>query len=187
MGIASSHWNRIRARLSGRSRHEAPTFVRAAYQVPRQVVLITASHQDRRNVWPMDWHIPLSLEPRLYGIAVNRTSFGAELVRASGVFIVNFMSMDWQDAILYCGRTSGRQLDKFAALDLLTEPATSVDSPRLAESLGFLECRVEQTVEVGDHTLFIGLVTHSETRTTAPQLHHVDRSVRSAKFETEGA
>src|SRR6266446_7067472 len=66
-------------------------FMRVSYTVPRQVVLITTRHGSEENVWPMDWHGPLSIQPSLYGIAVNRGSYGAELIRKSGIFVVNFM------------------------------------------------------------------------------------------------
>ena len=147
--------------------------MRVAYCTPRQVVLVTARHEDAENVWPIDWHIPLSLEPKLYGIAVNRTGYGAELIRASGVFVINFVPSTWEEAIFFCGRTSGREVDKFAATGLVKEEAESVNAPRLADALGFLECQVEQVVEVGDHTFFVGRVTHQAYRADAPRLHHL--------------
>ncbi len=154
-----------------------PTFMRVAYAVPRQVVLITTRYEAADNVWPMDWHVPLSLEPELYGIAVNRTSYGAELVGLSKVFVVNFVPATWEDAIFVCGSTSGRATDKFAVAGLAREEAETVDAPRLAGALGCLECRVEQTIGVGDHTFFVGRVTHSIYRTDAPRLHHLDSAL----------
>jgi flavin reductase (DIM6/NTAB) family NADH-FMN oxidoreductase RutF len=147
--------------------------MRVAYSAPRQVVLVTTRHDGAENIWPLDWHIPLSLEPRLYGIAVNRIGHGAELVRASGVFVVNFVPATWEDVILSCGRTTGRQVDKFKVAGLAKEEAESVSAPRLADSLGFLECQVEQTMEVGDHTLFVGRVMREGFRADAPRLHHL--------------
>ena len=151
----------------------APTFMRVAYCTPRQVVLVTTRHQDAETIWPMDWHIPLSLEPKLYGISVNRGSYGAELVRVSGAFVINFVPATWEKIILFCGQTSGRATDKFAAMGLIKEEAETVPAPRLAESLGFLECRVTQAVEAGDHTFFIGEVTHEAFRAAAAQLYHL--------------
>lgn len=154
-----------------------PAFIRVAYHTPRQAVLITTRYKSAQNVWPIDWHIPLSLDPELYGISLNRSGYGTELIRQSGLFVVNFVPMAWEQAILYCGRTSGREIDKFSAANLRKEEAVSVDAPRVAGALGYLECRVSQTVEVGDHTLFIGAVTHRELRAEAPRLHHLDHSL----------
>jgi len=148
--------------------------MRVAYTTPRQVVLITARHGGEDNVWPVDWHIPLSSEPRLYGIVVNRNGHGVQLLRSSGVFVVNFVPASWEKIIFFCGNVSGRTLDKFAATGLRREEAESVNAPRLADSLGALECRVQQRLDVGDRTLFIGQVAREVLRAVAPRLHHID-------------
>jgi flavin reductase (DIM6/NTAB) family NADH-FMN oxidoreductase RutF len=176
--------SRLRRKLLGRPES---TFMRVAYSTPRQVVLITTRHDGTDNVWPLDFHMPLSFEPPLYCIAANRNGFGAGLVRSSGVFVVNFVPATWEQVIFLCGNVSGRETDKFAAAGLRKEEAESVDAPRLAESLGALECRVQQTLEVGDHTLFIGEVTHKIHRADAPRLHHLDVRLRETAPSFEGA
>jgi flavin reductase (DIM6/NTAB) family NADH-FMN oxidoreductase RutF len=175
---------RLRRRLLGRPES---TFMRVAYSTPRQVVLITTRHDGADNVWPMDFHGPLSFVPPLYGIAAQRNGYGAELVRSSGVFVVNFVPQAWERAIFLCGNVSGRGTDKFAAAGLRKEEAESIEAPRLAESLGALECRVQQVVEVGDHTLFIGRVTHQVYRAEGPRLHHLDIGLRDMVPSFEGA
>jgi flavin reductase (DIM6/NTAB) family NADH-FMN oxidoreductase RutF len=176
---------RVRVRLLGRPES---TFIRVAYSIPRQVVLVTTRHDGEDNVWPMDWHGPLSMEPGVYGIAANRTGHGAALVRRSGVFVVNFVPATWEKTIFLCGNVSGRAVDKFAAAGLRKEEAETVNAPRLADSLGSLECRVRQTVDVGDHTLFIGDVTRAVLRAEARRLHHLDARLKDseAAFERGG-
>ena len=91
-------------RIRREKKHQSPSaFMRVVYCSPRQVALITSRHNNTDNVWPMDWHIPLSLNPKLYGIAVTKSSFGAELIRKSGVFVVNFVPATWDEVILKCG------------------------------------------------------------------------------------
>jgi flavin reductase (DIM6/NTAB) family NADH-FMN oxidoreductase RutF len=176
--------SRLRRRLLGLPES---TFIRVAYSTPRQVVLITTRYGGADNVWPVDFHMPLSFEPPLYCIATNRNGYGAGLVGSSGVFVVNFVPATWEQAIFLCGNVSGRETDKFAVAGLRKEEAESVDAPRLAESLGTLECRVQQIMEVGDHTLFIGEVTHRMYRAEAPRLHHLDVRLREMAPFFEGA
>ncbi len=161
-------------------------FLRVAYYVPRQVALITTRHQGADNVWPMDWHLPLSEHPKLYGIVLTSTSYGAELVRGAGVFVVNFVPQTWEDIIFHCGNVSGRQENKFEAAGLLTEQATSVDAPRLAEALGVIECRVEQAHQVGDHTLFVGRVTYASGQRSTKRFHHLDSDLADQVEHFEG-
>ncbi len=150
------------------------SFIRVAYHTPRQVVLMTARHDGLENVWPIDWHVPLSLEPELYGVSLTSDSFGANLVRASGCFVVNFVPASWEEIILFCGSKSGKVVDKFAETGLQREPATAVNVSRLKDALGYLECEVVQVMEVGDHTLFVGAVRHAAQKGDAARLHHVD-------------
>lgn len=159
--------------------------MRVAYSTPRQVVLVTTRHEGADNIWPMDFHLPLSFEPPLYGIATTRLGYGAELVRRSGVFVVNFVPATWETRVFLCGNVSGRIVDKFAAAGLAKEEAESVDAPLLADALGALECRVRQVVEVGDHTLFVGEVTRTVFRAEAPQLHHLDVRLRDVAADFE--
>jgi flavin reductase (DIM6/NTAB) family NADH-FMN oxidoreductase RutF len=173
---------RVRAAFSGRPES---TFMRVAYSTPRQVVLVTTRHEGADNIWPMDFHLPLSFEPPLYGIATTRLGYGAELVRRSGVFVVNFVPATWETRVFLCGNVSGRIVDKFAAAGLGKEEAESVDAPLLADALGALECRVRQVVEVGDHTLFVGEVTRTVFRAEAPQLHHLDVRLRDVAADFE--
>ena len=99
---------------------------------------------------------------------------------------MNFVPATWEKTIFLCGNVSGRTGDKFAAAGLQKEEAESVDAPRLAQSLGALECRVRQTVEVGDHTLFIGEVTRTVVRAEARRLHHLDVRLKEAAADFEG-
>jgi flavin reductase (DIM6/NTAB) family NADH-FMN oxidoreductase RutF len=174
----------LRRRLVGRPES---TFIRVAYTTPRQVVLITTRHAGADNVWPLDFHMPLSFEPPLYSIAAMRPGYGTALIRQSGIFVVNFVPAAWEKTIFLCGNISGRTTDKFAAAGLRKEEAESVDAPRLADSLGALECRVRQTLEVGDHTLFIGEVTRTIYRADAPRLHHLDLRMRDTAETIESA
>ena len=62
-----------------------------------------------------------------------------------------------------------------------------MDAPRLAESLGALECRVRQTIEVGDHVFFVGEVLHKVLRADAPKLHHLDVRLKEMSLAFERA
>ena len=58
----------------------------------------------------------------------------------------------------YCGVTSGRDVDKFAACHLTREEAFHIDAPMIAESPVNIECRVTQVLELGSHHMFLAKV-----------------------------
>jgi flavin reductase (DIM6/NTAB) family NADH-FMN oxidoreductase RutF len=84
----------------------------------------------------------------------------------------------WEEIIFFCGHISGEKVDKFAETGLVKETATTIDAPRLSEALGFIECKVVDQLEVGDHTLFVGQVTYAEERIDSTRLHHIDGNLK---------
>ncbi len=140
---------------------------------PRQTILLTCRFKDRNNIMTLDWHTPLSFEPMLYAVSIGKTRFSLNLVRSSKVFVVNFMSKDFEKKILFCGRHSGKTIDKFKETNFEKEEAKTIDCPRIKQALGHLECRVIKEVEVGDHILFIAQVTKAELREKGKRLFHL--------------
>lgn len=171
------NWVKSVVNLHNNGQNSSPSqFIRVAYCVPHQVVLLTARHESNENVWPIDWHMPLSIDPELYAVSLN-PGYGQELIRASGVFVVNFVPASWEEVIFYCGRTSGRHVDKFAGSKLRKSEANMIKAPYLTEALGFMECKVIQEMPVGDHILFIAEVLQATHQPHAARLHHIDGSL----------
>lgn len=125
---------RTRARLGRCFRALLPgptTFMRVVYSVPRQVVLVTASDDSSRALWPVDWHMPIGFEPPRYALSVGAHGHGAGVLRRAGCFVVNMVPASWEHTIMEAGRTSGAAGDKFSALGLPVEQAAFVDTPYL--------------------------------------------------------
>lgn len=140
---------------------------------PRQTVLVTCRHQGKDNIITLDWHMPLSFYPMMYAISVGKTRYSLGLIRSSKVFVVNFMSQDYEKEILFCGRHSGKNCDKFTETELTKEEAEKIDCSRIKEALGFLECKVVNEVEAGDHILFIAEVVSSDLNKKGKRLFHI--------------
>ncbi|MEW4344410.1 flavin reductase family protein, partial [Vibrio diabolicus] len=65
-----------------------------------------------------------------------------ELIEGSGVFALNIPTRAIAETTLTVGTLSGRDVDKFDALGLVTMPARTIDVPLVAGCAGWLECRV---------------------------------------------
>lgn len=150
---------------------------------PLQTILVTCRYKYKDNIITMDWHTPLSFNPMMYAISVGKTRYSLELIKNSKVFVVNFMSKDYEKEVLWCGRHSGRDFDKFSQTGLTKEEADKMDCPRIRQALGFLECKVIQSIEVGDHVLFIAKVVHAQLKKQAKRLFHLHED----KFTTTEA
>jgi flavin reductase (DIM6/NTAB) family NADH-FMN oxidoreductase RutF len=117
------------------------------------------------NVIAIAWLIPVSVHPPLLALAVQPGRYSYGLIVGSGEFTVNVVSCEKAETALWCGRRSGRDVDKIAALGLTTAPGRVVGTPVLVEDgVAFLECRLQQEVEAGDHALFIAEVVAAYAR-----------------------
>lgn len=133
---------------------------------PRLAVLVTCCDQSGKpNAISVAWHTPLSHDPPLVGISIGLTRYSHELITATGEYVINVVGQDLQPAVEFCGEYSGRDCDKISLTGLELRPSKYLTIPVLAGALGHLECRVEQEIPVGDHTLFVARVLSAEVRT----------------------
>ena len=106
--------------------------------------------------------------PNRISIAVNKDNFTHDLVKASGKFNISILSEEADfDLFRHFGFQSGRTVDKFDGF---------ADCRRSENGLyyvtrgtnGYISATVEQTVDLGSHTLFIASVDDMEVLSPAP-------------------
>lgn len=129
------------------------------------------------DVLPCTWHTPLAKEPPLYGIVIRKDFVAAELIRQSGSFVVNFMPFALINKVKEAMGVSAEYVDKVESIGVHEAPCEKlVDQFRLEHALGWLECEVVQSVEVGDHILFAGRVLFSNLDHDDKRPFHVQES-----------
>ena len=148
-------------------------YMRTAYLSPRQVVLITSRFDNLDNVLPVDWHMPLSFSPKLYAICLESGNYSSGMIKDSAIFAVNFMSAEYENQIIECGRLSGKDTDKFKVTGLEKIEASKINVPLVKNAIGYLECKLINTLKTGDHTLFIGEVLAEKEVGNKEKLFHV--------------
>ena len=132
---------------------------------PLPAVLVTSKDAEgTADVCTVAWAGTVCSDPVMVSISLRPSRKTYENIRGSGVFVVNVTTEELAHATDFCGVRSGRDLDKFSAEKLLTEPAEQVDCPMLAASPVNLECRVREELALGSHTMFVGevLAVHVE-------------------------
>jgi len=121
---------------------------------PRNVCLITADE----NIITLAWTTPISLNPPLFGISVGFTRTSYKLIKEAGDFGVNVPTMDMIDKVLYCGRHSGKKINKFEKTGLTPIPATKIKAKLIKECIANFECELIDAQKYGDHGFFVGKV-----------------------------
>lgn len=129
----------------------------------RPVYLISCGHSGKRSVISVGMFAYFSGKPTLVGIGIATSRFSYELIEKSKAYVVNVVDEKLIEAVKVCGENSGRDVDKFKLAKLTAVPASKVEAPLVEESPLSIECKVVQTIDVGDHVWFIGevLATHA--------------------------
>jgi len=120
------------------------------------VVLVTSKYENKTNIITLAWQSPLSHNPMLLGIAVANVHLSNELIKKSKEFVINVPNHNLIKQTHACGSVSGRKVDKFKENNLSMKQSNNISTPGIKECIVNIECRVEKTIEIGDHTLFVG-------------------------------
>lgn len=122
----------------------------------RTVLAVSISKDGKPNIITLGWNMPTSIKPPMVAISVGLTRYSHKLISESGEFVLAFPSEGMEDALLFCGTHSGRDVDKFKATGLTPVKAKYVKPPLIAEATVNMECRVVGSIRTGDHTIFVG-------------------------------
>jgi flavin reductase (DIM6/NTAB) family NADH-FMN oxidoreductase RutF len=122
------------------------------------VALVTTRWRELTNVMPAIWTAPLSRTPPLVGVSVNPSRHTHDMIRFSEEFALNFPARDLIDHTHYFGAVSGADVGKLELAKLPTFKASKISAPLIENCIAHIECSVEDTLRVGDHTLFVGRV-----------------------------
>lgn len=123
------------------------------------LVLITAiGTHGKPSITPLTWITPISQEPALLVIGVHPTRYIHRLIEETREFVVNIPNRQMLDEVRYCGSVSGREIDKFQVTGLTPQSSSHVRVPGIHQCIGWIECQVQGSALLGDHTLFVGKI-----------------------------
>lgn len=139
---------------------DAGRFRRVLAHLPTGVSVITGHGADGPAGLAANSVTSLSLDPPLMLFCPARTSTTWPVIRRTGAFCVNVMAGHHEEVTR---RFAARAVDRFASVDYQNRPT----GPALNDALAWIECRLEDEHEAGDHTIAVGRVLAMEA---APEL-----------------
>jgi 3-hydroxy-9,10-secoandrosta-1,3,5(10)-triene-9,17-dione monooxygenase reductase component len=117
------------------------------------VTVITSGTAGRASGTTVNSFTSVSLDPPLVLFCLHNDSRLRPVVENSGVYAVNFLA-GRQKRLAWAFADRAR-----VGLRSVAHHHVSTGVPVLSEALAFLSCRVVNTFEGGDHTIFLGEVT----------------------------
>lgn len=128
------------------------------YPVPA-VMVSCGDKKGRKNIITVAWAGTICSEPAMVSISVRPERYSYSMLRETGEFVINLTTKELTYATDWCGVKSGRDVDKFEAMQLTAMPGEKLQyAPVIAESPVNIECRVKDVLELGSHHMFIAEV-----------------------------
>jgi flavin reductase (DIM6/NTAB) family NADH-FMN oxidoreductase RutF len=122
------------------------------------LVICTYDENGKANAATFAWGGIASSNPPAISVAVQPPRHTYENLLNRKAFTANLVSAKYAAEADYFGLVSGREADKFAVTGLTAVKSEVVDAPYVAEFPYVLECEVTHTLDLKQHTLFIGEV-----------------------------
>jgi flavin reductase (DIM6/NTAB) family NADH-FMN oxidoreductase RutF len=126
------------------------------------VGLITTSTTGRgSNVMAAEWTMLVSKSPPMIMVVIRKTDATNEMIRESGEFGVSIAAEEQADAVSLAGSFTGHETDKFSSTVVEVYPAKAIRAPMIRGAAMNAECKLRQSVDLGEYTGFIGEVVEA--------------------------
>lgn len=124
---------------------------------PVPAVMVSCAGRDGKpNIMTAAWAGTINSEPPMLSVSIRKERYSHGLIQESGEFVVNLTTQRLVFATDFCGVKSGKNVDKFQALNLTPVRGTRVQAPLVQESPINIECVVKNVIPLGSHDMFIG-------------------------------
>jgi len=126
---------------------------------PVPKTLVSCRDKDgRNNALVVGFAANVSLDPVMVMVGIVPSRYSHHMVKESGCFVINLPAKGYEKEYAYLGSKSGRDEDKFTAMNIKWKDAEYVNAPILTDCPVSIECSVIDSMQPGTHELFIGKV-----------------------------
>jgi flavin reductase (DIM6/NTAB) family NADH-FMN oxidoreductase RutF len=120
------------------------------------VFVVTHDPAGRDDLMPAGWAMCCSAQPPMLAVALGAGRHSLALIQRTREFGIGFAGPEQVQTLTFSGSCSGRDVDKFAALGLATQPGAVTSVPLLVGCTLFFECRLAGALPAGDHVVVTG-------------------------------
>ena len=132
---------------------------------PQVSIIVSMRDKDgKNNALTVGYACNCSFDPPMIMVGITPARYSYHIVKETGAFVVNLTTKDNQALIDYMGSVSGRDVDKFKAMNVEIEEATTINAPMIKECAVNIECLVVDSISTGSHEMFVGKVLHVHAR-----------------------
>lgn len=138
---------------------DSETLRRAMRAWTSGVTIVTATHAGQRYGMTVNSFTSISLDPPLIAVALRKLTHTHALVEGSGEFAVTILSAD-QGGL--SDRFAGKIPDVTDRFEGVEKEKLLLDIPLIKGGTAYFNCRVVNSIPVGENTLFIAEVVAAQ-------------------------
>lgn len=133
----------------------------ALRMIPYGLYVVTAEAGDEVAAATINWVTQTSFDPPLVAAGIKADSGAHALIKKAGVFALNVLGKGQQDLAFAFFKPATKDGNTIAG-QAYTPGSTG--APLLDACPAFVECKLVDTVERGDHSIFVGEVVDAGVR-----------------------
>ena len=128
------------------------------FEYPIPAVMVSVGNMEKSNIITVAWTGIINTNPAMVYISVRPTRYSYNMLKENQEFVINLTTEKLAYATDWCGVKSGRDVDKFKAMNLTKEKANMVKCPLIKESPVSIECKIKKIIPLGSHDMFMAEV-----------------------------
>ena len=134
------------------------------------VTVVTATHAGQQYGMTVNSFTSISLEPPLVSLALRKLTHTHELVEKSGEFSVTILAAEQKEL---SDRFAGKHPEIKDRFEGVATEKLLIDAPLLKGGISHFNCRVVNSMPVGENTLFVAEVIAAQGKGTGePLVYH---------------
>jgi flavin reductase (DIM6/NTAB) family NADH-FMN oxidoreductase RutF/rubredoxin len=155
--------------------------IKAVQKICYGMYVISSKKGGRLNGQIANTLFQITSEPPTVAVSINKQNLTHEYIQESKVFTASILSKEAPMTLIgHFGFKSGRELDKFK--DRTYKIGITGAPIVLENTIGYLECEVLSSTDVGTHTIFIGKIVDCEILSDAePMTYAYYHQVKGGK------
>lgn len=128
-----------------------------AMRIP--ALLVSRGASGKLNFLTAMWFSPMGFEPSRMVVAVSKSTYTYNLLIETGEFVMSAPTRQMMDVVVFAGRISGRDVDKFEVTGLTPVQPSKISVPLIGEAIGNVEYKIVNRIPFDDNMdLFVGEV-----------------------------
>jgi len=134
------------------------------------VTVVTAAHNGKQHGMTVNSFTSISLEPPLVSLALKKLTHTHHLIEESGEFAITILA-DHQKQI--SDRFAGKHPEITNRFEGVPTEILEINAPVIKDGMAYFNCRVMNSISVGENTLFVAEVIAAQSKQTdEPLVYH---------------